>query len=148
MLTELEKALSGFFLDKMPPLPDNLKSGTVKYLPWVLIILGIIGLLSMISILGLFSAASVLAIGATGMAMMHSLSVYDLVLMYILAPLQSLLVVLAGYWMLNRQLAGWRLALICTLLGFIIHLLHFSVIGLAVDFLFAYLLFQTRENYV
>ncbi len=147
MFSDLEKTLGGFFLDKMPPLSENLKTNTVKYLPWILIIFGALGLLSMISLFGLFGAASVLTMGATGMALMHSLSVFDLIFMYILAPLQSLLVILAGYWMLNRQLTGWRLALICTLLGFVIHIFHFSLFGLALDFFFTYLLFQIRESY-
>ena len=147
MMTKLEQILSDLFVDKMPPLSETFKNNSAKFLPWIFIVFGVIGLLSMVSILGLFTAASTLTAGATGILAVHSRSVFDLVLIYLISPVLQLLTILAGYWMVNKEYRGWYLALISTLLEFLINLLHFSFIGLLFSFLFAYLLFQIREYY-
>jgi hypothetical protein len=147
MLTKLEELLSDLFVDKMPPLSETFKNNSAKFLPWIFIVFGVIGLLSMVSLLGLFTAASTLTVGTKGMLAVHSLSAFDLVLIYLISPVLQFLTILAGYWMLNKEYRGWQLALISTLLGFLINLLHFSFLGLLFSFLFAYLLFQIREYY-
>jgi len=147
MMTRLEDILSALLHDKMPTISDNFKNKAVKFLPWIIIFFGVIGLMAIVSILGIFSATAALAVSATGVMAMHFLTVYDLIIMYVLAPLSSLLAILSGYWMLNRQLRGWRLALIFSLLGFLIHVLHISIFGILLNLFFIYLLFQIREYY-
>ena len=144
---ELERMLSAFFLEKMPPLSDGVKNGAVKYLPWAMMILGALGLLAMISILGMFNFASMVTVGAVGRAAMHALSIFDMLFLYVVAPLIQAANILAGYWMLNRQRRGWQLALVALLLGFFNSIIHFSLFGLALNFFFTYLLFQIKDQY-
>jgi len=147
MMTKIENFLGAVLYDKMPPISDKLKKIAVKFLPLIIIVLGIIGLMAIISVLGIFSATAALTVSVSGIMGMKLLTVYDLILMYVLSPLSSLLAILSGYWMLNQELRGWRLALISTLLGFIIHVLHISIFGIVLNLFFIYLLFQIREFY-
>ena len=49
--------------------------------------------------------------------------------------------------MMSRRRKGWRIALYALLIGFISHLLNFSVFGIVLDALFAYLLFQIKDYF-
>ena len=62
-------------------------------------------------------------------------------------PLVQLVSIAAGYWMLKQQLRGWQLALVATLVGLIVNLLQISFLGVVVDLLLLYLLFQIRQYY-
>ena len=146
-MDELERILSQLFLDKMPPVSENVKNGAVKYLPWAMIILGALGLLAVISIVGMFKFSSLVTQGAVGQVVMPTLSVFDLLIVYIVAPVTQVANIVAGYWMLGRQLRGWRLALLALLLGLISNLINFSLFGLLLNFFFTYLLFQIRNQY-
>ena len=146
-MTKIEDFLGALLYDKMPSLSDNLKNNAVKFLPWIIIFFGVIGLMAIVSILGIFSATAALTVSTTGILATQFLTAYDLILMYILSPLSSILAILSGYWMLHRQLLGWRLALISSLLGFIIQILHISILGVVLNLFFIYLLFQIRDYY-
>ncbi|MBP2626755.1 MAG: hypothetical protein H6Q68_1466 [Firmicutes bacterium] len=147
MMTKLEDILGTLLHDKMPRISNNLKSIAVRFLPWIIIFLGVIGLISITLVLGIFSTAAAVAVSTTGTMTMHFLTSYDLILLYVLSPLSSILAILSGYWMLNQQLRGWRLALLSSMLGFIIHVLHINILGIALNLFFIYLLFQIREYY-
>jgi hypothetical protein len=143
----LEKLLGDFFIGKMPPLPSGIKDGTAKIFPWILIILGMLGLLATFSILGMFSVTMAMTTGFAVTTGTSVLSTVNLILLCAIAPVLQLLAILAGYWMLKRQVRGWRLALLTTFAGFIMHLFSFSLSGIIINFIFIYLLFQIREYY-
>ncbi|BBB92088.1 MAG TPA: hypothetical protein PKA28_05555 [Methylomusa anaerophila] len=137
MMEKLETELRKIFLEKLPPLSPNVKEGLAKYLPWIIIVFGVLGLLCLFSILGMFTAAARMAGGYTGI----------MSLIIVISAIIQILGILAGYWMLSRQLRGWQLALLTSLTGFVVNIIHFSLFGIIIDFVFVYLLFQIREYY-
>jgi hypothetical protein len=145
-LNELEEQLAKIFLEKMPELSGNAKEMSVKFLPWVLIVLGVFGLLAWLSAIGLFHFASLVVMGL-GHAPRQTFSLFTVLFLYILAPVMQALAVGGGYLMLSRRLTGWRIAFYSLLVSFIVHLAYFSIFGLFLDLAFAYLLFQTKEYY-
>ena len=140
----LETKISKFVLEKLPPVPPNIKENLVKYLPWAIIVLNVLGLFAWLGTIGLFSMG--MAVGmkvAPGMA----LSFLSMIVIYALTPLMLGLSLYGGYLMTKRQLLGWRIVFYSLLLGFIVNILHISILGLIINLLFAYLLFQIKERY-
>lgn len=140
----LETQIGKFVQEKLPALSEKTKESLVKYLPWVIIVLNVLGLLAWLGTIGLFGMG--MAVGmhaAPGMA----LSFMSMLVIYALTPVMLGLSLLGGYLMLQRKLIGWRIAFYSLLFGLIINILHISVLGLALNLLFAYLLFQIRESY-
>jgi len=145
-MNALEDQLAKIFLEKMPALSGSAKEMTVKFLPWVLIVLGALGLLAWLSAIGLFRFASLVVMGL-GHAPGQAFSLFTALFLYILAPVMQALAVGGGYLMLSRSLTGWRIAFYSLLVSFIVHLAYLSIFGLFLDIVFAYLLFQTKEYY-
>lgn len=145
-MNALEEQLAKIFREKLPEMSGNAKEMTVKYFPWVLMVLGALGLLAWLSTIGLFRFASLVVMGV-GHAPGQVFSIFTALFLYVLAPVIQVLAISGGYMMLSRRLAGWRIAFYSVLVGFIVHVVYFSVFGLCLDLLFAYLLFQTREYY-
>jgi hypothetical protein len=145
-MDNLENQLRKIFADKLPGLPDNIKEYVAKFLPWILIVFGCIGLLAWLSAIGLFGYASMVTYGwAHGSG--RIMSMFSLLVLYLLAPIMQVLSITGGYLMLSRRLSGWRIAFYSVLVSFVIHLLYFSLFGFFWDFLFVYLLFQIRGYY-
>lgn len=137
----LEQQLSEFFRTKLPAMSSGAKETTVKVLPWVIIVLGILGILAWLQVLKMYFGFS---------AFMHAMGLGNDLLVWfhlLLAPITSGLAVYGGFLMNNRRLAGWRLVFYSLLLGVLVHILNFSILGLIIDFACAYLLFQTQEYY-
>jgi uncharacterized BrkB/YihY/UPF0761 family membrane protein len=142
-MNALEEQIGKFFLEKLPPMPANGKDMVAKILPWVFIVLGILSLLALLSVIGLFSTASFMVMG-----MGHAVATFAYgvaIITTILGAVVSIMAILSGYYMLNRKTKGWRIAFYSILLSFIVHLIHISILGIILDLIFAYLLFQVKE---
>jgi MFS family permease len=138
----LEEKVGKVILDNLPPMSASAKETTVKVLPWVLIVLGALGLLAALTALSAFGSGMMRFAMMTGV----HLSFYDMALL-VIAPITSALPIIAGYFMLSRQLRGWRIAFYSLIISVFFHFFAISIIGLVLDCLFVYLLFQIKESY-
>lgn len=144
---ELDKLISSLFLEKMPPLSPGAKNSAVRTLPWLFMIFGALGLFAVLSSIISLSFTSMLAMGI-GQVMGMSIPALGFIMIYLFTPLTQLLSITGGYYMLRRKYLGWQLAVLATYLSFFTHILYLSTVGLILDVLFLYLLYQIRDRYV
>lgn len=145
-MNRLEDFLSGLFLGKLPPLSASAKENLAKFLPWVFIIFGVLGLAAILTAIFSLNYAGMLAIGM-GRIWGMSIPFISLAMIYIITPGIQLVSVAGGYLMLKHKLLGWQLVFFCTLFTLIIHILYLSFLGLVLDILFLYILFQVRNYF-
>lgn len=145
-MTKLEMFLSGLFLGKLPPLSASTKANLAKFLPWAFILFGILGFAAILSAIFTLNYAGMLAIGM-GRIWGMSIPVISLAMIYIITPSIQLASIAGGYLMLKHKLLGWQLVFSCTLVTLILHILYLSFLGLLLDILFFYILFQVRSYY-
>ena len=138
---DLEKKIGDFF-GNLPGLSPAAKETAARYLPWVLIVLGVFGMLAWLSSIRFFFGVLGVA-GYFGYVYPGPLFTVHMVL----APIAQIMVIYGGYLMLGRKLQGWRLVFYALLLGVVSHFLAASIFGLVIDFVCAYILFQVREFY-
>jgi hypothetical protein len=141
-MNSLERFFDKIFAGWLPGLPANAKDWAAKILPWLLIVLAALGLLSWLSVAGHFGAA---ALGSTGIH--YAYPAFAAVVFNILVPVQFVLAITGGYYMLRRRRLGWRLAFYALLLGLLVNLVWFSMAGLVWSLIFAYLLFQVKPYF-
>lgn len=139
-MNSLEQKLEDFFLGQLPGMSESKKQMAVKFLPWLIIVFGVLGTLAWLSSLRFF-------FGLVGLAPGYFISNIFMLIYFVLAPIMQALAVYGGYLMLNRKRRGWRIALYSLLLGVVSHICYLSILGLVIDFGFAYLLFQIRAYY-
>lgn len=142
-MNALEDLFGKIIAERLPPLSLAAKEWVVKILPWVLIVLGALGLLMWLGTVGLFGFAQTSGAGFQR----HGPAVLAVFIIYILVPLLQLTAIGGGYLMLSRKRLGWLIAFYSLLFGLLVHLLYLSLIGLGLDIIFAYLLFQIRPYY-
>ena len=140
-MENIKKQLAELFVNKLPPISASAKELFVKFLPWVVMIFGALGLFGWLASLPLF-------FGAAGI-FAHSGAIYPVlfVVHMIIAPISSGLGLYGGYLMLSRQQKGWNLIFYSLMIGFISTILSFSIVGLLVNCIFGYLLFQIQDQY-
>lgn len=137
-MNSLETMLSEAF-GKLPPLSDGIKETAAKVIPWLILGLCLFGLMAWLGSLQFLLTFSGLAHPALpGGFMLFSL---------VFAPVIQLLGLYGGFLMLSRRHAGWRFALYSLLAGAIFNLLSFTLVGLFLNTVFAYFLFQIKEFY-
>jgi hypothetical protein len=68
-------------------------------------------------------------------------------LYFIIAPIVQAMAVYGGYIMLSRQRKGWSIALYAILIGFTLNICCLSILGIVLDFFFAYVLFQIKSYF-
>ncbi len=138
----LEQKLSEVF-GNLPPLSPSARQMATKVVPWVLIVLGVLGMLAWLSTIsvffGIMGVASHFGVMGPGLLMIVHL---------ILAPIVQVLVLYGAYLMLSKRRQGWRIVLYALVFGVVTHLLAISILGLILDCVFGYLLFQIREFYI
>ena len=132
----MEQMLEEFFVKKLPPLSPAAKDTTARVLPWIIIIFGGLGLLMWVSSLKFI-------IGFSGLYGFEGPGIFDMVSLAI-TPVIEIIVIYGGYLMLNKRQRGWRVALYMVIFGFIMNVLYFNIVGVVLNFLFSYLLFQTK----
>lgn len=137
-MNSLEQKLEDFFLGQLPGMSENKKQMAVKVLPWLIIVFGVLGALAWLSSLRFLF----------GFAAGYLMSNIFMLTYFVLAPVMQALALYGGYLMMNKKRRGWRIALYSLLLGVISHICYLSILGLVVDFGFAYLLFQIKVYYM
>lgn len=141
-MNSLERLLGRIFAGWLPALPLSVKEWAARILPWVIVVLGVLGLLAWVSAHGLFGAAAAKTLGTS-----RPFPAFAAALFNTLVPVLHVLTIAAGCYLLRWRRLGWRLALYALLLGLGINLVWFSPAGIAWDIVFAYLLFQLKPYY-
>ena len=142
VLGQLDKTLSEYLLKKAPPLPPQVREFLVKYGPWIMLVLGILALPAILAAFGLGTLFG-------GMAMTAGLRVglnYQLTML--LALVQIIIQFAAIPGLMKRQLQGWKLVFYGTLLGAVVSLVSFNILGLLIGTgLGLYILYQIKSYY-
>jgi hypothetical protein len=140
----LEKELETIFLHKLPAFQENTKEFFVKYGPYILLILAIMGLLGLLTafgILGSFSVYSTMFSHSGGLLINSWLSI-------ILSIVSLTLIFMAFTPLKNRQRKGWEYLYYSVLVSLASHLIAFQLLLFIVSgFLWFWVLFQIREKY-
>jgi hypothetical protein len=140
-MNKLERVFALIFAEWLPGLPPRAKEWAAMALPWILIVLGVLGLLAWVSVSGLFG----IALKTAGLS--RDYPIVAAALFNIAVPILQLLAIAGGCYMLRRRRLGWRLAFSAILLGLLVNLVWFSPAGLVWDIILAYLLFQLKPYY-
>lgn len=143
-MNDLEQKLADLFVNKMPGMSPGAKETAVKVVPWIMIVFGVLGFLAWLSAMRWFFFGYTALMGR---ALGHAFPDIFTLIYFILSPVVEVMVVYGGYLMLNKKQKGWRIALYALLIGIIPHLAYFSILGLFLDVLFAYILFQIQEYF-
>jgi len=138
-LNDFEDQLMRVFRGNLPMLPQNINDNLVKFLPWIFIVFGILGLVTSLSALDFLSHSGWIMMGMGYVGASYITCFFALIV--------QALAVAGGYFMLTRQLKGWRIALYSGLLHLVGNILTFSIFGLLLSLIGIYLLFQIRESY-
>ncbi|MDR3588576.1 MAG: hypothetical protein P4N41_02845 [Negativicutes bacterium] len=143
-MNNLEQKLADLFVGKMPGMSAGAKETAVKVVPWIMIVFGVLGFLAWLSALRFFFFGYAAFMGR---AYGHAFPDIFTLVYFLLAPIVQVMVVYGGYQMLSKKQSGWRIALYALLIGLIPHLAHISILGLLLDVLFAYILFQIKDYF-
>ncbi|MFI5268350.1 MAG: hypothetical protein ACHQ7M_13335 [Chloroflexota bacterium] len=129
---------------KLPPAPESLLNGYVRFAPWIAIVFGAFGV---VALLGLFLVGAALtpifmlggaaAVSAGGAAMFGAL----------VGAAGSALDLVGGVLMLRRRLAGWWLLALGLAVSIVTNLLHVTILGLAISLLVDYIHLQVKPLY-
>ncbi len=129
---------------KLPPAPEGLINGYVRWAPWVAIVFGAIGVLAFISLFFLTAAVTpFLALsGAAGLragggAMFAALA----------GLVTSGLELVGGYFMLQRSALGWWILALGLAVSLITSLLSLAIFSLVIAAVVAYIHVQVRPQY-
>lgn len=129
---------------KLPPAPESLVNGYVRFAPWIAIVIGAIGVLALLSLFALGAALTpLMAFGGAealrygGAAMVGAL----------VGAAASALDVLGGALMLRRRAAGWWILGIGIAISVLTNVVHVAIVGLAISLLIAYIHLQVKPLY-
>ncbi len=137
----LEQKIGELF-GNLPPMSQNARETTAKVLPWVVIVLGVLGLFAMVSMLKMAFGF----MGAMHLAGYMGSSFYVWITV-ILGMAVSVLQIYGGYLMLSRKRLGWLINFYGLLFGFVNCVVAVSIFGLIINILVGYLLFQIRDMF-
>lgn len=141
-MEDLDKVLIEYLVKKVPPLPESVKEFLVKYGPWIMLVLGILALPAILAAFGLGALFGGMAITAGFRIGLN----YQLTMLLALVQVGLEFAAIPG--LLKRQLQGWKLAFYGTLLGGVVSLVSFNIIGLLIGTgLGLYILYQIKSYY-
>lgn len=129
---------------KLPEPPPNLMDAYVKWIPWIAIVFGVIGLIFSVGF-GLFAAVlSPFLVLAGGEGIKTGLSSIFAIVLGGVASVLSL----AGGWMMKQMRAtGWWIYAVGLIVSVLNDLATFSILGLAITLLIAWLHVHVRPRY-
>jgi hypothetical protein len=138
----LETELAPFFTVKAPfQFPINFREGFVKYWPIVSLVLLLLSLPAILAFLGLGAALMPVSfMGGVGAGIWYTIAM-------VLTVIRLVLGALALPGLFNRKRSGWVLSYYAQLLGLLVSIFSFSLIGILLGLLFLMLLFQVRAYY-
>ncbi|EGO64851.1 hypothetical protein [Acetonema longum] len=145
-MEKLEALMGTLFTQKLPVLPDKVKSVIMQVLPWIFAAFGALGFLSWITAVGLVNFSQMAALKGSYI-LGYDVPLLGLIIFYALVPLSQILIMAGGYYMLGRRLKGWRLAVLATLISLTINALYVYAFGVVWDVLVLYALQQIKELY-
>jgi hypothetical protein len=141
-LKKMESFFDEYLGKKAPAFPSNIKQGIVKFGPWVLVVLLIIGFFGIFAGLGLTLASiPVLFAQNAGQAIL-------IILTTLLALATFIMQAIAVPGLFKTKKSSWYLVYYATLLGFIQSLLVVNIVsGLIFTAIGLYILFQIKSYY-
>lgn len=133
-LSELDKFLELYLVNKAPSLPENAKEIIVKYGPYVSLFFLVV---SVIPLLGLFGLSSFL---------IPFSPVFSFGYIFVLAMFALQIYAFKG--LVARDLKAWRIMYYIVLLNAVFDLLRLDLVGLIISSLISfYILFQIKPLY-
>ena len=129
----------------LPAAPPGLLNAYMRYYPWLMIVLGVLGVLVFLLPLIIGTALSpvfLLLGGPSGVTAGGAL-----LLALVVAIIGSALEVASGYLMLKRRLTGWWLLAFGLALSLITNLFGRSILSIILVLLIAYIHLQVKPNY-
>jgi len=129
---------------QLPEAPAGLLDAYVRWVPWLAIVFGAIGLvfLLLISVIGTALTPFLVLGGSAGVR-----TGMDIFATVILGIIGSGLDVVGGYLMLQRRLTGWWLVALGIVISALSNLLTFSILGLLISVLVAYVHVSVKPRY-
>lgn len=141
-LKKTESFFDEYLGHKAPPIPPAIKNGVVKFGPWVLVVLLIIGFFS------LFTGIGVLLVSLPAMVLRNILEAIIIVLYTAISAISFILLAIAVPGLFKMKKKSWYLVYYATLLGFISSLLMINIVGgILFTLLGLYILFQIKPFY-
>ncbi|NIJ51928.1 hypothetical protein [Dyadobacter arcticus] len=138
----LEKELEPIFLQKFPPFSDTVKEFLVKYGPYFLLVLSVIGIFGLLTAFGVGSAALGLGAVSPGIG-------FNFYLGIVLGTVTLIMYLMAFTPLKARKRAGWNLLYYALLVGLVSNLIQLSILGALIGGVIGFwVLFQIREKYI
>jgi hypothetical protein len=137
----LEKELEPIFLQKFPPFSEEIKEFLVRYGPYIILVLSIIGVFGLLTALGIGGAALGLGAVAPGIGFNFYLSI-------VLGILTLIMYLMAFSPLKARKRSGWNLLYYALLIGLVSNLIQLFILGALISGVIGFwVLFQIREKY-
>jgi hypothetical protein len=131
--------LDGMFA-KLPVLPDNIRAGMRRYLPWIIAIASGLLLVSLAAALGILSVGfALLPVTYIGTGALWKLD------LYVLTPLGAVLGLLGGIGMIRGKAKGWELAVYSELVFALSGIVTMSLGSVLMHLIGLWMLFQIRS---
>jgi hypothetical protein len=127
---------------QVPPAPENILEGYVKYAPWVAMIVGAFAALALLALLGISALMSPLIFMFSGYR--SGASLFEEILFSLLL---TVLNIIGGYLMMQRRMTGWWLVAGGLVVYLLQDLLTASILSLLVTLLVAYIHIQIKPRY-
>lgn len=146
-MEKLEALMGTLFTQRLPVLPDKVKAVIMQVLPWIFTAFGALGFLSWITAIGLVGFSQMAALKGSYI-LGYDVPLLGLIVFYVLVPVSQILIMAGGYYMLDRRLRGWRLAVLATLISLTINAVYVYAFGVVWDLLILYGLQQIKDPYM
>lgn len=128
---------------KLPPMPESLRLGFVKFTPWIMAIFLVLTLPLLLAVLGLGALLAPLAV-LSGGVQAGGQYVISLVFSVVLVIID----VMAIPKLFKRMRLGWQLSFYAVLISFLHQLLSYDILGGIIwTAVSLYVLFQIRQYY-
>jgi len=138
----LERELEPVFLQKFPPFSEEVKEFVVRYGPYFILILSVLGLMGLFTAFGIVGAVSGMGSVSTSFGISFYLNIalgVFILIMYLMAfsPLRA------------RKRSGWNLLYYALLVGLVSNIVQLNIfVALISGVLGFWILFQIREKYI
>lgn len=141
MITQLEKKLTGFFVKKVPAMPEKIKKIIVKYGPYVAIVALVIAIPVTLGMIGLMLLS-------TPLVWITEIKGWENIIAIILGIIMIWLQIKAIPGLFEKKIEAWRLMFYMSLLSALSNLISLDFWSLIIGTGLAwYILFQIKSEY-